>query len=184
VPPGLVDLLIPSVHRHRQTVAEECAGVIFVAVDIGRTFTDLIGFPRPRGSVHPGEEPDHAGQSGAGNHRLIDKSDVDAAAIDELIHGSTIAINTLIARKGATTGLVVTRGTRDVYIIGRRQPPGVLLAELYVSTAGIGYFATLFTQNFDPTKLLGLISLLAAMAIVLNEIVPRAEVHFGRWRTG
>jgi ABC-type nitrate/sulfonate/bicarbonate transport system permease component len=60
---------------------------------------------------------------------------------------------------------------------------GVLLAELYVSTAGIGYFTSLFTQNFDPTKLLGLISMLAAMAIVLNEIVRRAEVHFGRWRT-
>ncbi len=52
---------------------------------------------------------------------------------------------------------------------------GVLLAELYVSTAGIGYFTQLFTQNFDPTKLLGLISVLAAMAIVLNEIVRRAE---------
>jgi ABC-type nitrate/sulfonate/bicarbonate transport system permease component len=59
---------------------------------------------------------------------------------------------------------------------------GVLLAELYVSTAGIGYFTQLFTQNFDPTKLLGLISVLAAMAIALNEIVRRAEVHFGRWR--
>jgi NitT/TauT family transport system permease protein len=61
---------------------------------------------------------------------------------------------------------------------------GVLLAELYVSTAGIGYFTTLFTQNFDPTKLLGLVSVLAAMAIVLNELVRRAEVHFARWRTG
>jgi ABC-type nitrate/sulfonate/bicarbonate transport system permease component len=60
---------------------------------------------------------------------------------------------------------------------------GVLLAELYVSTAGIGYFTTLFTQNFDPTRLLGLISVLAAMAIALNEIVRRAEVHFGRWHT-
>jgi ABC-type nitrate/sulfonate/bicarbonate transport system permease component len=60
---------------------------------------------------------------------------------------------------------------------------GVLLAELYVSTAGIGYFTQLFTQTFDPTKLLGLISVLAAMAIVLNEIVRRAEVHFGKWRT-
>ena len=61
---------------------------------------------------------------------------------------------------------------------------GVLLAELYVSTAGIGYFTTLFTQNFDPTKLLGLISMLAAMAIVLNEMVRRAEVRFSRWRSG
>ena len=61
---------------------------------------------------------------------------------------------------------------------------GVLLAELYVSTAGIGYFTTLFTQNFDPTKLLGLVGMLAAMAIVLNEIVRRAEVRFSRWREG
>ena len=58
---------------------------------------------------------------------------------------------------------------------------GVLLAELYVSTAGIGYFTTLFTQNFDPTRLLGLVAVLAAMAIALNEIVRRAEVHFSRW---
>jgi ABC-type nitrate/sulfonate/bicarbonate transport system permease component len=59
---------------------------------------------------------------------------------------------------------------------------GVLLAELYVSTAGIGHFTTMFTENFDPTKLFGLIAMLAAMAIVLNEIVRRAETHFSRWR--
>jgi NitT/TauT family transport system permease protein len=59
---------------------------------------------------------------------------------------------------------------------------GVLLAELYVSTAGIGHFTTMFTENFDPTKLFGLIAMLAAMAIALNEIVRRAETHFSRWR--
>jgi ABC-type nitrate/sulfonate/bicarbonate transport system permease component len=59
---------------------------------------------------------------------------------------------------------------------------GVLLAELYVSTAGIGYFTTLFTQNFDPTKLLGLVGTLAAMAIVLNTIMRRLEMRFARWR--
>ena len=59
---------------------------------------------------------------------------------------------------------------------------GVLLAELYVSTAGIGYFTTLFTQNFDPTKLLGLVGTLAAMAIVLNAMVRRLEVRYARWR--
>jgi ABC-type nitrate/sulfonate/bicarbonate transport system permease component len=59
---------------------------------------------------------------------------------------------------------------------------GVLLAELYVSTAGIGHFTTLFTESFDPTKLFGLIGMLAAMAIVLNEIVHHAEMKFSRWR--
>ncbi len=60
---------------------------------------------------------------------------------------------------------------------------GVLLAELYVSTAGIGHFTSMFTQSFDPTRLLGLISVLAVMAIALNEMVRRAETHFSRWKS-
>lgn len=60
---------------------------------------------------------------------------------------------------------------------------GVLLAELYVSTAGIGHFTSLFTQSFDPTRLLGLVSILAAMAIALNEVVRRFEAYFSRWRS-
>src|SRR5215469_5384758 len=59
---------------------------------------------------------------------------------------------------------------------------GVLLAELYVSTAGIGYFTSLFTQNLEPAKLIGLVSMLALIAVVLNTIVRRAETHYGRWR--
>jgi len=59
---------------------------------------------------------------------------------------------------------------------------GVLLAELYVSTRGIGHFTTMFTETFDPTKLFGLIGMLAVMAITLNEIVRRAEIRFSRWR--
>jgi len=60
---------------------------------------------------------------------------------------------------------------------------GVLLAELYVSAAGIGYFTLMFTQSFDPSRLLGLIAVLAVMAIALNVVLRRAELHFARWRT-
>jgi ABC-type nitrate/sulfonate/bicarbonate transport system permease component len=60
---------------------------------------------------------------------------------------------------------------------------GVLLSELYVSQAGIGYFTSVFTENFEPTKLLGLIAMLAIMAIALNELVRRAELYFTRWRS-
>ena len=38
-------------------------------------------------------------------------------------HGATTVLSTLIERKGAKTGLIVTRGTRDVYIIGRGNRP-------------------------------------------------------------
>jgi len=59
---------------------------------------------------------------------------------------------------------------------------GVLLAELYVSTAGIGYFTQLYSETFDPAPLFALITVLALMAIALNEAVRRAELRSSRWR--
>jgi len=59
---------------------------------------------------------------------------------------------------------------------------GVILAELYVSTAGVGYFTKLFAETFDPAPLFALIGTLAAMAIVLNVIVRTAERRLTRWK--
>jgi N-methylhydantoinase A len=97
--------------------------VIAVAIDIGGTFTDLIGFDQAAGRFVQAKSLTTPAQLGQGVVDCIRKSGLAAAAIEELIHGSTIAINTLIERKGAKTGLVVTRGTRDVYIIGRGNRP-------------------------------------------------------------
>src|SRR5437588_566082 len=99
------------------------AGVIFVAIDIGGTFTDLVGFDATAGRFVEAKSLTTPAQLVQGIVDCIRKSGLDAGAIDELIHGSTIAINTLIERKGAKTGLLVTRGTRDVYIIGRGNRP-------------------------------------------------------------
>jgi N-methylhydantoinase A len=97
--------------------------VIFVAVDIGGTFTDLIGFDDEAGTFLQAKSLTTPVDLGQGVIDCIRQSGVKPGAIAELIHGSTIAINTLIERKGAKTGLVVTRGTRDVYIIGRGNRP-------------------------------------------------------------
>lgn len=59
---------------------------------------------------------------------------------------------------------------------------GVLLAELYVSTAGIGYFTQLYAETFSPAPLFALITCLALMAVLLNELVRRAEIRYSRWR--
>jgi len=59
---------------------------------------------------------------------------------------------------------------------------GVILAELYVSTAGVGYFTKLFAETFDPAPLFALIGTLAIMAIALNELVRVAERRFTRWK--
>ena len=59
---------------------------------------------------------------------------------------------------------------------------GVILAELYVSVLGIGYYTTRYSQNFEPAKLFALVSVLAFMAIALNEMLRRVETHYTRWR--
>jgi N-methylhydantoinase A len=97
--------------------------VLVVAIDIGGTFTDLLGFDERTQSFVQAKSLTTPAALVQGIIDCLRKSGIEAAAIDELIHGSTIAINTLIERKGAKTGLVVTRGTRDVYIIGRGNRP-------------------------------------------------------------
>ena len=97
--------------------------MLVVAIDIGGTFTDLMAFDDQTGRFSDAKSlttPSHLVQ---GIIDCIKKSGLQSSAIDELIHGSTTAINTLIERKGAKTGLLVTQGMRDVYIIGRGNRP-------------------------------------------------------------
>jgi len=97
--------------------------VLVVAIDIGGTFTDLLGFDEGGQKFVQAKSLTTPAALVQGIIDCLRKSGIEANAIDELIHGSTIAINTLIERKGAKTGLIVTRGTRDVYIIGRGNRP-------------------------------------------------------------
>jgi NitT/TauT family transport system permease protein len=55
---------------------------------------------------------------------------------------------------------------------------GVLIAELYISTGGIGYFSQQFANAFAPDKLFGLIILLAAIAVTFNESLRLVEGRF------
>ena len=59
---------------------------------------------------------------------------------------------------------------------------GVILAELFVSTNGIGAYTQLFAQTFKPASLYALILILAFMAIAVNELVGIVESRFARWR--
>jgi NitT/TauT family transport system permease protein len=61
---------------------------------------------------------------------------------------------------------------------------GVVLAELFVSTNGIGNYTQIFAETFKPGKLYGLIFVLAFAAVALNEIVGLVEKRFSRWKQG
>lgn len=59
---------------------------------------------------------------------------------------------------------------------------GVLLAELYVSQAGVGHLTRVYTDTFQPQNLFALIAILAAIAVALNELCRVSETRLSRWQ--
>jgi N-methylhydantoinase A len=94
-----------------------------IAVDIGGTFTDLIGYEARTGRFLQAKSLTTPKDLVEGVLACIDRSGAAVAAATDIVHGSTIAVNTVLEAKGARTGLVVTLGTRDVYSIGRGNRP-------------------------------------------------------------
>jgi N-methylhydantoinase A len=97
--------------------------MLIVAVDIGGTFTDFLGYDTASGTLMSSKAATTPAALEDGICNCLAKAGVRIAAIDAFVHGSTIAINTVLERKGARTALVVTKGTRDVYTIGRGNRP-------------------------------------------------------------
>ena len=96
---------------------------LIVAVDIGGTFTDFLGYDSATGRLLSAKTSSTPGDLARGIWNCLEKAQVPAAEIGTFVHGSTVAINTVVERKGARTALMVTRGTRDVYKIGRGNRP-------------------------------------------------------------
>jgi len=94
-----------------------------IGVDIGGTFTDLVWVDEVTGAVRVGKllttpkDPSQAVEEGVVT--LLHDAGAGAAAVRALIHGTTLATNALIERKGARVGLLATAGFRDAVEIGR-----------------------------------------------------------------
>lgn len=59
---------------------------------------------------------------------------------------------------------------------------GVLLADIYVSAKGVGYFARLYTETLQGPRLFALITLLACLAMAINSLVSQLEKRSSRWQ--
>ena len=89
-----------------------------VGVDVGGTFTDLIAHGTD-GVLHSAKVPSLPGEQWRGVLDALASLGVAPASIRAFVHGTTIATNALLERKGATTGLVTTEGFRDLLEIGK-----------------------------------------------------------------
>src|SRR5215470_7864609 len=100
-----------------------------LGVDVGGTFTDLVLVgPDGRALTRKvlSSTGDYAEAIVRGARELMAAAGVGAADVDELIHGTTVATNAILERRGARTGLLTTAGFRDLLEIGRLR-----LARLY-----------------------------------------------------
>jgi N-methylhydantoinase A len=96
---------------------------LVIATDIGGMFTDMVAFDTDsKTTVHAKSHTDPGDLTG-GIIRCLQKSGLVLSEATDFVRGSTVAINTAIERKGAVTALIVTRGMRDVYAIGRGNRP-------------------------------------------------------------
>ena len=97
-----------------------------LGVDIGGTFTDLV-LAAPDGALHTHKllsTPDDYGRGiRDGVAALLGETGLDPGAVGRVVHGTTVATNAVLEGKGALTGLVTTRGFRDVLEMRRLRIP-------------------------------------------------------------
>ena len=94
-----------------------------IGVEIGGTFTDLV-WADGTGTVRTGKTPSTPHSIQDAVLELIAGTGLPVSEVEQITHGSTIATNALIMRKGAQAGLLTTRGFRDTVILGRCERNG------------------------------------------------------------
>lgn len=94
-----------------------------VGVDVGGTFTDFVFLDEAEGRIRTFKVPSTRGHEARGFLDGLARGPVPADAIAALVHGTTVGTNAVLERKVAPTGLITTRGFRDVLEMRRRDRP-------------------------------------------------------------
>lgn len=94
-----------------------------VAIDIGGTFTDLAALDPETGALSFAKCLTTPPNFDEGALDCIVEAAIPGSEIEVLRHGTTVVINALLERKGASTALVTTEGFRDILEIGRGNRP-------------------------------------------------------------
>lgn len=95
---------------------------LLVGVDVGGTFTDLFALDPASGSFRSAKVSSRRGDEAAGFLAGLEAIG-GVGGCSAIVHGTTVGTNALLERKGARTGLIATRGFRDVLEMRRRDRP-------------------------------------------------------------
>ncbi len=90
-----------------------------VGVEVGGTFTDLCLIRD--GRVVVTKVPSTPQSPDVGVLNAIDAAGIDMAVVDDFVHGSTVATNAVLERKGGRIGFLVTKGMKDIFALQRHD---------------------------------------------------------------
>jgi N-methylhydantoinase A len=96
---------------------------IRLSADVGGTFTDVAAFDETTGALKLGKTLTTPQRLVTGIENGVGKASSRFAAARMFLHGTTVAINTILERSGAKCALLTTQGFRDIYEIGRVNRP-------------------------------------------------------------
>ena len=99
------------------------ASRIRLSADVGGTFTDVAAFDETTGEFQLGKALSTPARLVTGIENGVAKARADFRATRLFLHGTTVAINTILERTGAKCALLTTQGFRDIYEIGRVNRP-------------------------------------------------------------
>ncbi|MEA4849491.1 MAG: hydantoinase/oxoprolinase N-terminal domain-containing protein, partial [Clostridiaceae bacterium] len=96
-----------------------------LSVDVGGTFTDFVLFDDITRTISTTKVPStvHDQSEGLieGIKKICKQVGIDYSEITYFIHGTTVATNALLERKGARTAMITTEGFKDIFEIGRQR---------------------------------------------------------------
>ena len=110
-------------HEGQSMQREQIQTQGIVGVDIGGTFTDIVYYVPSIPELRIYKVPSTPSNPVMGLLAGLQALNVDAGTV--VIHGSTVATNALLERKGARAALITTRGFADVLAIGRQDRPAL-----------------------------------------------------------
>src|SRR6267378_4789187 len=96
---------------------------IRLAADVGGTFTDVAAFDETTGELRLGKTLTTPARLVTGVEKGVTKAGARFSGARPFLHGTTVAINTILERTGAPCALLTTQGFRDIYEIGRVNRP-------------------------------------------------------------
>src|SRR6266849_10115419 len=96
-----------------------------VGIDTGGTFTDFALLESEPGALRTFKVPSTPKDFAKGVMEGLVQLDANLGSLECIVHGTTVATNALIERKGALCGLLTTKGFRDVLELGRRERPNI-----------------------------------------------------------